>query len=801
MKTRRLKIGFSLLFFVVVILLAPIYTKAAGDGTSMQTAIGVSFNKYYEKTWNSGNYGTIYNKIDVQKDGCVSIVTSYPEADSSRYGKGGFDYCLYDKTGKLIWNAKSGYNYAFQKGFGDLYVVGLRTGTYYLAFKPNSSVISGKVKLSYYVSYDETVYRFNHTINEVEPDNSEGQATLMAMGDYYQGYLGPEGGMDTADYYSVYLQNDHCYYLAIGVNNPFGESINQVPKVKLFSSKGVDFITESTLDKSSIFDNTYDCYFIAPSSGMYYIEVDCIDQNQHGYFIGISDDSEASGEITPSNNIANGLHRNSEGKWYLYQNGLINTTYCGLYNDSSLGWCYLVNGKIDFGYTGLTLYNGKWYYVQNGMLKWGVNTLVQYNGTWYYVNNSTVDWNYTGLTNYGGTWYYIQKGVLKWGVNTLVLHNGTWYYVNNSAINWNYTGLVNYNGSWYYVQKGVLKWGVNTLVYYNGTWYYVKNSTLDWNYTGMVSYNGDTYYVQKGQIKWGVNGLTNVGGTWYYLSNSAIKKSYTGLVQYNGNWYYVQNGMLKWGVNTLVYYNGSWYYVSNSTLDWNYTGMVPYNGDTYYVQKGQIKWGVNGLTNVGGTWYYLSNSAVKKSYTGLVENNNVLYYVQNGVLDWNFSGIVKYCGVDYIVEKGVATGVKENAVTSQFNAYNSYAAVDDIIDNEAILEEDGQDEKDDLIIDVTDCDNLNIIDEEDLSDDPTETELVEEVIEEDTEEDTEEDFEEIEDIKEDDEINIIDEHNEEEKDDKIDVADENDEPNEPKAIELKSENEEEVLIPENDNEE
>ena len=64
--------------------------------------------------------------------------------------------------------------------------------------------------------------------------------------------------------------------------------------------------------------------------------------------------------------------------------------------------------EYDAAYTGLANYGGNvWRYQVNGKIQWGYTGLVQYYGTWYYVEKGTLNWNYTGLTNYYGTWYYI----------------------------------------------------------------------------------------------------------------------------------------------------------------------------------------------------------------------------------------------------------------------------------------------------------------------------------------------------------------------------------------------------------
>ena len=115
--------------------------------------------------------------------------------------------------------------------------------------------------------------------------------------------------------------------------------------------------------------------------------------------------------------------------------------------------------EYDAAYTGLANYGGNvWRYQVNGKIQWGYTGLVQYYGTWYYVEKGTLNWNYTGLTNYYGTWYYIESGVLNWGYTGLTNYYNTWYYVEKGVLNWNYTGLTEYYGTKYWVENGLLQW-------------------------------------------------------------------------------------------------------------------------------------------------------------------------------------------------------------------------------------------------------------------------------------------------------------------------------------------------------
>ena len=201
--------------------------------------------------------------------------------------------------------------------------------------------------------------------------------------------------------------------------------------------------------------------------------------------------------------------------------------------------------EYDAAYTGLANYSGNvWRYLINGAVQWGYTGLVQYYGTWYYIEKGTLNWNYTGLTNYYGTWYYVEKGVLNWNYTGLTNYYGTWYYVEKGVLNWNYTGLTDYYGTWYYVEKGILNWKYNGLTNYYGTWYYVEKGILNWKYNSITNYYGTWYCATNGVLTWDYTGLVYYYGTWYYVEKSVLNWNYTGHVEFLGHKYYVENGVM-----------------------------------------------------------------------------------------------------------------------------------------------------------------------------------------------------------------------------------------------------------------
>ena len=109
--------------------------------------------------------------------------------------------------------------------------------------------------------------------------------------------------------------------------------------------------------------------------------------------------------------ILNGLVADSDGNWYYYKDGKIDTSYSGLVKNQ-YGWWKVANGSVDFGYTGLAYDETVgWWKVVNGSIDFGYTGLA-YDETvgWWKVVNGSVDFNYNGYEIYQGTQYHLTNG-------------------------------------------------------------------------------------------------------------------------------------------------------------------------------------------------------------------------------------------------------------------------------------------------------------------------------------------------------------------------------------------------------
>lgn len=196
----------------------------------------------------------------------------------------------------------------------------------------------------------------------------------------------------------------------------------------------------------------------------------------------------------------NGLKLSSDGNWYMYSDGLVNTDFNGM-AENEYGWWKITNGGVDFSYNGLA---------KN-----------QY-GTWK-VTNGAVDVRFTGIAeNDEGEWYVV-----------------------NGAVNYNYNGTVDYGNFTYNVENGKavkqLKTAQRVI-----KWYDIDGSLLDEDTVNVKVDNNDNmaedYYYNAVRVSKQYNihsgYLTKIciGSTSgkEYIPDTLVKKGNLNLKDYNG---------------------------------------------------------------------------------------------------------------------------------------------------------------------------------------------------------------------------------------------------------------------------
>ncbi len=111
--------------------------------------------------------------------------------------------------------------------------------------------------------------------------------------------------------------------------------------------------------------------------------------------------------------VKNGFGQDTDGSWYYYVNGQIDTDCNDVIKDeegqidAAKSWWYVVGGKVQTDFTGLADYknaNG-WWYIENGKVDF-THTGVDKNANgWWYVEDSNVDFTHNGVDKNANGWW------------------------------------------------------------------------------------------------------------------------------------------------------------------------------------------------------------------------------------------------------------------------------------------------------------------------------------------------------------------------------------------------------------
>ncbi|MCC8151577.1 MAG: hypothetical protein LIO96_09040 [Lachnospiraceae bacterium] len=141
--------------------------------------------------------------------------------------------------------------------------------------------------------------------------------------------------------------------------------------------------------------------------------------------------------------VLNGVCQASDGNWYYYVDGVVQSGYSGFQSNSNGKW-YIDGGQVTFK--------------KNGVFQ-DTEGSIGAKGTWYYVTGSKVRTDYTGVADYANSngWWYIKNGKVDFSFNGIASNaNGSWV-IKNGKVNFGYNGTYKYKGKTYKVSGGKVK--------------------------------------------------------------------------------------------------------------------------------------------------------------------------------------------------------------------------------------------------------------------------------------------------------------------------------------------------------
>ena len=129
--------------------------------------------------------------------------------------------------------------------------------------------------------------------------------------------------------------------------------------------------------------------------------------------------------------VLNGVVKGPDGKWAMYQNGTVDTSYTGIAKNDK-GWWRIENGYVNFEANGVYKNENGWWRVENGHVDFTANSIYKNENGWWKTTNGRVTFSETGVFEN---------------------ENGLWY-CENSKVDFTKTGTVSYDGELYVAVGG-----------------------------------------------------------------------------------------------------------------------------------------------------------------------------------------------------------------------------------------------------------------------------------------------------------------------------------------------------------
>ena len=176
--------------------------------------------------------------------------------------------------------------------------------------------------------------------------------------------------------------------------------------------------------------------------------------------------------------LLNGVIKGPDGKWAMYQNGKVDTSYTGIANND-YGWWRVEKGYVNFNANGIYKNQYGWWKTKDGKVTFKETGIFKNEYGWWRVENSKVNFKANGIYKNPYGWWKTTGGKVTFKENGVFKNEYGWWKVKDSKVDFSFTGIAsNKYGKWY-----------------------IKDGKVDFSKNGKVKYNGATYSIKNGKVQ------------------------------------------------------------------------------------------------------------------------------------------------------------------------------------------------------------------------------------------------------------------------------------------------------------
>lgn len=172
-----------------------------------------------------------------------------------------------------------------------------------------------------------------------------------------------------------------------------------------------------------------------------------------------------------------GIIKGKDGKWAMYKDGKVDTSYTGI-AQNQFGWWRIKDGYVDFNAQGIYQNQFGWWKTTNGKVTFKEAGVFQNEFGWWRVKDSKVDFKAQGIYQNRHGWWKTTNGKVTFKEDGVFQNEFGWWIVKDSKVDFSFTGIAsNKFGKWY-IKDGKVDFAKNGKVKHNGATYTIKNGKV-----------------------------------------------------------------------------------------------------------------------------------------------------------------------------------------------------------------------------------------------------------------------------------------------------------------------------------
>ena len=151
--------------------------------------------------------------------------------------------------------------------------------------------------------------------------------------------------------------------------------------------------------------------------------------------------------------VLNGIVKGPDGKWAMYKDGKVDTSYTGIAKNQ-YGWWRVKNGYVDFNANSIYQNEYGWWKCTNGKVTFDENGIYKNEYGWWKTTNSKVTFQENEIYKNDYGWWKTTKSKVTFKETGIFKNKYGKWYCKDSKVDFNKNGKVKYNGTAYTVKDG-----------------------------------------------------------------------------------------------------------------------------------------------------------------------------------------------------------------------------------------------------------------------------------------------------------------------------------------------------------